>query len=117
MIRRVRPALRRSEIRRWWRLNSPTNGGADLELVLWEDDVNDVARQLFEERQGLYVVTTTSPADKLFELAEKAGVPNFFVGIVQGNALTSRDSDENFIIPLTDLRAAHESFFKNWMET
>ncbi len=93
------------------------NIGADLELVLWEDDVNDVARQLFEERQGLYVVTTTSPADKLFELAEKAGVPNFFVGIVQGNALTSRDSDENFIIPLTDLRAAHESFFKNWMET
>jgi phosphoribosylformylglycinamidine synthase subunit PurL len=91
------------------------NLGADLELDLF-GDVGDIARQVFEERQGVYLVTTLSPADKFVEMAERAGIGHFWIGNVYGDALISSEFDESFNIPLTDLRAAHESFFKNWME-
>ena len=92
------------------------NIGADLELELWGDHA-DIAPQIFEERQGVYIVTTQSPADSFVEMAEKVGVPHFWIGSVFGNAITSSELDNDFRVPLSDLRAAHESFFKNWMES
>jgi phosphoribosylformylglycinamidine synthase subunit PurL len=66
----------------------------------------------FGEDQGRYCVTTRKPAAVL-ELAKEAGVFVVAIGTTGGDAVAGT----GFSIPLTDLRAAHESFFKNWMES
>jgi phosphoribosylformylglycinamidine synthase subunit PurL len=53
--------------------------------------------EAFGEDQGRYLVASNSPID--------GAVP---VATVTGNSV--------FGVLLTDLRAAHESFFKDWME-
>ena len=57
----------------------------------------------FGEDQGRYVVTTGQP-----DRVEAAGIPVRRIGTVGGESVAG--------VPLTDLRAAHESFFREWME-
>ncbi|AKM06888.1 phosphoribosylformylglycinamidine synthase subunit PurL [Pelagerythrobacter marensis] len=57
----------------------------------------------FGEDQGRYLVTT-SQADRI----QAAGIPMHRIGTVGGDSVAG--------VPLSELRAAHESFFREWME-
>ncbi len=61
----------------------------------------------FGEDQARYIVTS-AVADTI----QAAGLRMTRIGKVSGVAVKG----PGFDVPLTDLRAAHESFFKNWME-
>ncbi len=73
----------------------------------------------FGEAQGRYIITTPLLSN-FFEAALDAEIPAWLIGdtaeldgirlVEDGNLRTAEN------IPLSDLRAAHESFFKNWME-
>jgi phosphoribosylformylglycinamidine synthase subunit PurL len=80
---------------------------------------NTVGR-LFGEDQGRYLVTTSN-LTVLVDAANEAGVDYAYFGAVGGNTIEEDDkpSDPNskLRVTLTDLRAAHESFFKDWMES
>ena len=103
------------------------NLGANLHNVEsigdWSDrdqidaETQRVIQCIFAETQDLYIVTTPAPADALIAMAEAAEIPFFHIGNVYGDYIDFEYFDDNLSIPLTDLRAAHESFFKNWMET
>ena len=78
---------------------------------------------LFGEDQGLYVCTvaTNEIAQRVCKIIEAADLDFAYVGSTGIEPTLQigdnpRDSGHVAIIPLTDLRAAHESFFKNWME-
>ncbi len=71
----------------------------------------NLAAILFGEDQGRYVVATRNP-DLVLAAAKDAGVFVMPLGITGGNAVSGPD----FSVALTDLRAAHDSFFKDWME-
>ena len=62
----------------------------------------------FGEDQARYVVTSAI-ADRI----QAAGIPMTRIGTVGGKAVAGAGFD----IALSDLRAAHESFFKDWMES
>lgn len=74
-------------------------------------DVPNPAAIYFAEDQSRYCVTTNDP-DAVLAKASAAGVFAVAVGKTGGNAVVG----SGFSVSLTDLRAAHESFFKNWME-
>jgi phosphoribosylformylglycinamidine synthase subunit PurL len=61
----------------------------------------------FNETQSRYLVTY--PADAPLD---RDKVPFEKIGTVCGDAISVNGS----AIPLTELRAAHEAFFKDWME-
>jgi phosphoribosylformylglycinamidine synthase subunit PurL len=61
----------------------------------------------FGEDQARYIVASAA-ADTI----QAAGIPMTRVGTVGGDSVAG----PGFKVPLTDIRAAHESFFKNWME-
>ena len=79
----------------------------------------NTAGRLFGEDQSRYLVTTEN-LHALVDAAREAGVDYTYFGAVGGQTIEEDDkpSDANakLRVPLTDLRAAHESFFKNWME-
>ena len=62
----------------------------------------------FGEDQARYVVTSAT-ADRI----QAAGIPMTRIGTVGGTAVTG----PGFDVALTQLRAAHDSFFKDWMES
>ena len=66
---------------------------------------------LFGEDQGRYVIVTADP-ERVIAEAKTAGVFVTAMGTTGGDAITGA----GFNVPLTDLRAAHDSFFKDWME-
>ncbi len=78
----------------------------------------------FAEDQGCYLVTVSDDCADFVAMASKAGIQADMIGAVTGDeaygaeclVVLSHD-DSRFDIPLTDLRAAHESFFKDWMES
>jgi phosphoribosylformylglycinamidine synthase subunit PurL len=73
----------------------------------------------FGEHQGRYIVETQDYF-KLLDAANAAGVSADCLGTVTGSALVDDYADGRTValnVPLADLRAAHESFFKDWMET
>ena len=74
----------------------------------------------FGESQGRYVITTASNTE-FYDEAAKASVLAWPVGGTAELDGIRLVSDGNLAdapnVPLTDLRAAHESFFKNWMES
>jgi phosphoribosylformylglycinamidine synthase subunit PurL len=61
----------------------------------------------FGEDQARYIVTS-AVADTI----QAAGLRMTRIGTVSGVAVKG----PGFDVPLADIRAAHESFFKNWME-
>jgi phosphoribosylformylglycinamidine synthase subunit PurL len=82
------------------------------------------AQFLFGESQGCYVVALTGTQQDLISKAKAAEVPINRLGTVLGSedvlmnlmVLTGQDEDETVHIRLTDLRAAHESFFPALMQ-
>jgi phosphoribosylformylglycinamidine synthase subunit PurL len=76
----------------------------------------------FCEDQGRYLVTAKFAGDEdwfaLINAAKAVGVNVDWIGSTGGDRLKLLGEQEQVEadIPLTDLRAAHESFFKNWME-
>ncbi len=97
------------------------NIGADLRW--WTEDAREQKLELFSEWQAAYIATGTGDWRDLAEDAAEAGVQVGILGNTYGQAISfiddsiSPDPIEGMIIPLTDLRAAHESFFKDWMES
>jgi phosphoribosylformylglycinamidine synthase subunit PurL len=94
------------------------NLGARIDTWQFRDQYNSSA--LFAEDQGYYVVTVSQAyREDLLSECEKAGVGCDEIGMVEGKSIVfPADAIYPRIdIPLTDLRAAHESFFKDWMET
>ncbi|MEP7350744.1 MAG: phosphoribosylformylglycinamidine synthase subunit PurL [Sphingorhabdus sp.] len=83
----------------------------DYKTSDWE---HSDAAMLFGEDQGRYIVTSL-PSEAISERAERAGVLAFRIGTVEGDGIAV-ESPTDASIPLTDLRAAHESFFRDWME-
>ncbi len=71
---------------------------------------------LFGENQGRYLVTTDD-SQNLMRAMAKAGVPGRLVGIVGGESIEGDLASEVLSIPLTALREASDSFFRDWMET
>ena len=70
---------------------------------------------LFAEDQGLYVVSTIKQVDELIELGRRAGVDVMMMGRVGGMDSSGRyrliidpSNAEDIVVPLADLRAAHE---------
>jgi len=61
----------------------------------------------FGEDQGRYVVTS-AVADQI----QAAGIPMTRIGTTGGSTVTG----PGFSVDITDLRAANEAFFKDWME-
>jgi phosphoribosylformylglycinamidine synthase subunit PurL len=77
------------------------------------------ASSMFGEDQGRFIVTIADLKDyRISDLAKAANVHCHYLGETRGAKITVDDSSgthQSYEIPLTDLRAAHESFFKNWM--
>jgi phosphoribosylformylglycinamidine synthase subunit PurL len=78
-------------------------------LITWEDE----APFWFAERQGAYLVAL-KPGMIWPDLAEIApkGVDTKAIAVGEGDEIDGRV----FNVPLTTLRAAHERFFREWME-
>jgi phosphoribosylformylglycinamidine synthase len=83
-------------------------GGIGVELTL--PNVPNPAAIFFGEDQGRMLVTTTDP-DSVKAAASAAKIFSAPIGRTGGDAL----SGPRFILPLTDLRAAHEGFFPKLM--
>ncbi|MPT47662.1 MAG: phosphoribosylformylglycinamidine synthase subunit PurL [Sphingobium sp.] len=75
------------------------------------------ARAFFAEDQGVYVVTVSDTALANFLAdADKAGVMVQPIGRTCANRLVFELADNDFAIPLTSLRTAHEGFFPKLMD-
>lgn len=83
------------------------NIGVKLEIP----SLPNPAAILFGEDQARYVVATRDPEAVLAE-AKDAGIFVTPLGVAQGDAITGPE----FAIKITELRAAHDSFFKDWMD-
>ena len=96
--------------------------GCDVTGLPWEgNDLPDLAGWLFGEDQARYLVTTSdAEGADLLSRAEQRGVPIAYVGSVGGDTISIGDapgtSGNRGEVPLAELRAAHESFFREWME-
>ncbi len=86
--------------------------------AILDDSYEHSTAWLFGEPQATYIVSLPeSSFDYFINLADSKGIEVLPLGVTGGTSLTCGDSfGQNFEVPLTDLRAAHESFFKNWME-
>ena len=85
-----------------------SNIGATLSLP----ELPNPAAIYFAEDQGRYCVSTNDPAGLLAK-AKESGIFAVAIGTTGGADV----SGTGFGVLLTDLRAANESFFKEWMET
>jgi phosphoribosylformylglycinamidine (FGAM) synthase-like enzyme len=97
-------------------------GSIGANLRWWTADAREQKLELFSEWQGTYIATGTGDWRDLAKEAAEAGVQVGILGYTYGQAISfiddsiSPDPIEGMITPLADLRAAHESFFKEWME-
>jgi phosphoribosylformylglycinamidine (FGAM) synthase-like enzyme len=78
------------------------------------DSDGPVAATLFGEDQNRIIITTLETENIRAE-AEAAGLNAIRIGTVQGSDIAVSLMGDT-TIPLTDLREAHESFFRDWME-
>jgi phosphoribosylformylglycinamidine synthase subunit PurL len=95
--------------------------GACIHNYDWQSPVTSF---LFGEKQSRYLLEVSDAvAQQIHEdcLADPTDMlRSERIGWVEGTNLCFEFEDEPHLdcsIPLTDLRAAHESFFKNWMES
>jgi phosphoribosylformylglycinamidine synthase len=96
--------------------------GARLETKAFENRVDAEKQQhawsLFAENQGRYIVTERFDSEAIEKLASDAGISCCFIGWTGGDTIAICKGEEAIYpeVPLSDLRAAHESFFRDWME-
>ncbi len=84
---------------------------SQIGVTLSLPEVPNPAAIYFAEDQSRYCVTSNDP-DRLLANAKEAGIFAVAIGTTGGDAV----SGTGFEVSLTALRAANESFFKNWME-
>ena len=71
------------------------------------------ALECFGEDQARYVVTCPT-----YEVFSETDIPFRWIGVTGTNSIRVNDGQKDVAnIPLTDLREAHDSFFRDWMET
>ena len=93
------------------------------------DRSSSLTAKLFGEKQGRYLVSVYDTR-QVIETARQRGINceeiGWFRDVYADPTVDPKDDwpcveledwDERGIVSLTDLRAAHESFFKNWMES
>lgn len=81
----------------------------------WLDDTLDL---LFGEDQGRYLIETAD-FERLIDQASAAGLVVEYLGRVDGAAIWEDHRVDGICrlnVPLSDLRAANERFFREWME-
>ena len=83
--------------------------------VALPDGLESPAAFWFGEDQARYVVTTTA-LDELVAAAESAGLAAVALGETTGEALTFRSETTASSVPVSALREASDSFFRDWME-
>jgi phosphoribosylformylglycinamidine synthase len=99
------------------------NIGALLEISAFENLVDREKTQhawsLFAENQSRYIVTERYDSHAIEKLASDNGIGCCFVGWTGGESISiCRGRDPLYKeTTLADLRTAHESFFKDWMES
>jgi phosphoribosylformylglycinamidine synthase len=98
------------------------SGGIGAHITLdFESSAGDAA-QLFGENQGRYIATMSDYSNiVLLDEAIEKSIPFFEIGLTGGDVLTVTYRDVNrepqFVdLPLTALREASDSFFRDWME-
>jgi phosphoribosylformylglycinamidine synthase len=69
----------------------------------------------FGEDQARYVITARD-AQPIIDNAGEAGLAAIVLGKTSGNGLVIHTKDGECAVVLADLREAHESFFRDWME-
>ncbi len=69
--------------------------------------------EMFSEDQGRYIIAVDDPEDyRIVERAKEAGLSTAWLGLCGGDDIVVGDGTTNFaVIPLADLRRAHEGFF------
>ena len=95
--------------------------GCDVALRWADSEPVNLAGWLFGEDQARFLVSTPDPEGAgLLEAARNLGVPLAYVGLVGGDTISIGDapgtSGHRGEVALADLRTAHESFFRAWME-
>ncbi len=84
--------------------------------------MGNTIKDAFSEDQGRYIITFPwSDRDswaKLEEKAEKVGITVAWIGGTQGDSISWTDGEDTPVanIPLSDLREASDSFFRDWMK-
>ncbi|MEG3090207.1 phosphoribosylformylglycinamidine synthase subunit PurL [Sphingomonas sp. PB1R3] len=79
-------------------------------------ETGEACRQLFAEDQGLYIATVEDTALMDFLAnAHQAGVEVERIGRTAGARLIFEREDGDFVVPLDELRRAHEGFFPTLM--
>jgi len=100
-----------------------SNIGARLLVNAFEDRVDSEkirhAWSVFGENQGRYVVTEPYDTHIVEKLAQEAGVGCCFIGWTGTDeiSLGTEDAITEGEVSLADLRQAHQSFFRDWMES
>lgn len=94
--------------------------GAELETyTTWPDD----SQTWFGENQGRYIVTANPEKGiaSLESYLKDRNIPCEYIGSTRHQKsiwlADDPNAGEHWGVPLSDLRAAHESFFKDWMES
>jgi phosphoribosylformylglycinamidine synthase subunit PurL len=85
-----------------------------------ENDCSMQSAFLFGEDQGNYILSVAEKeCEAVIGEIESAGVEFAALGTVKGDSIVFPQDNmfPRIEISLTDLRAAHESFFKDWMES
>ena len=88
---------------------------AGRKLPAWDGSDQHVAECMYGESQGRYIVTSPFGSDAFQDLIKGMDIPIAHLGQVGGETI-SFENDEIGEIPLADLRAANERFFREWME-
>ncbi|GGC19803.1 phosphoribosylformylglycinamidine synthase subunit PurL [Novosphingobium marinum] len=83
--------------------------------VAMPEDRLSAAAFWFGEDQARYVITTSVPA-MVEEVVEKAGLSAIALGQTGGARAVFRSIRGDASLELAELREAHESFFRDWME-
>src|SRR5688500_11309878 len=88
-------------------------GGMGAQIDPWTPD-GDLAARMFGENQGRYVIAVSNPEDyRVVGRAKEAGLAAAWLGICGGDDICVGDGPDGHnlgVIPLADLRAAHEGF-------
>ncbi len=86
---------------------------------LWCTIYDCTSADKFSEWQSTYLITTTD-FDAVRSFLDEQGVANSGIGRTEGDSVRIEMSDIGiqsiYNVPLADLRTAHESFFREWME-
>ena len=96
------------------------NVGVHINALDIYTDKTGLSAMMFGEDQSRYVVTVTDPEDyRIVERGKELGVPVTWVGAAYRDEDYIEIGDDGMFaqIPLTALREASDSFFRDWMES